>query len=342
MIKTILTRERKNAAINAVLTTARLWKTIPPLKGICLAILQNKFKKHPFLVFFKRMRLFLVITLLVACNNGTTPVDTPNDKCDKLVTVNDPDLEILIRKTLELNQSVTGNIPLVDMQRLRLLRNDVVSIDIADIPSETKADGSVSDLRGLQCANNLIELGLSGVFADLQPLAELDNLSDLTLYSDHIDNLAPLSKLTQLKRFTLIYDSNLTNIGPLINLINLTYLNLANNQIKDIEILAKLTELQTLIIYKNRIEDISALENLRGLEFLWLSENLITDISALETLTQLNQIYLYDNQISNIEALVYNTGLGIGDFINLRDNPISNEAKEGIRILRERGIEVLE
>ncbi len=72
----------------------------------------------------------------------------------------------------------------------------------------------------------------------------------------------------------------------------------------------------------NQISDISPLSNLTNLQWLNLESNQITDIGPLSGLTNLRDLYLRHNQISDISPLVNNPGIGEGDEVDLRGNPL--------------------
>jgi hypothetical protein len=113
---------------------------------------------------------------------------------------------------------------------------------------------------------------------------------------------------------------NISELGGIEHLINLSVLSLATN----------------------RISDISALAGLRNLEYLLLSYNQISDISALALLSNLRDLAITDNQISDISALVANPGLGDGDRIDIRYNRLDlssgSDAMRDINTLLQRGV----
>jgi len=68
----------------------------------------------------------------------------------------------------------------------------------------------------------------------------------------------------------------------------------------------------------------------------------ITDLSGIEHCTELQWLYLRYNEIGDISPLVNNPGIGQGDEVDLRDNPLNDEAYNShIPALRERGVDVL-
>jgi hypothetical protein len=76
------------------------------------------------------------------------------------------------------------------------------------------------------------------------------------------------------------------------------------------------------------IADLSGIENCVNLAELNLNSNRIADISLLSDLTSLTQLQLHKNQIADIEPLVNNSGLGQGDSVDLRDNPLDAMSKD--------------
>jgi len=108
----------------------------------------------------------------------------------------------------------------------------------------------------------------------------------------------------------------------------------------------------------NQVSDISPLSKLTDLKFLYLDGNRIRDISALESLTKIGKedrhawmwkrhkekvhLGLSNNQISDISPLIRNPGIGEGVGVDLRGNPLNDEAYEvHIPALLERGVTIL-
>ncbi|MFO7772461.1 MAG: hypothetical protein R6V59_00700 [Dehalococcoidia bacterium] len=71
------------------------------------------------------------------------------------------------------------------------------------------------------------------------------------------------------------------------------------------------------------ISDLTGLEHCINLTYLELSHNQIDNIALLGNLADLEYLQLDLNQISNVSPLVQNEGLGQGDIIYLRGNPLS-------------------
>ena len=226
------------------------------------------------------------------------------------------------------------------------------------------SDNQISDVSPLSNLTGLEHLNLStNLISDISALSGLTDVKWLKLFKNQISDVSPLSRLTKLEALDLntnvISDistlSNLTSltwlsleknqisdVSPLTNLTNLTNLQISNNQISDVSPLTNLINLAYLHLSDNAISDVSALSNLNSLEALILSANLISDISALSGMINLTGLYLYNNSISDLSPLVANTGLGSGDEVDVRNNPLSaTSLNTHIPALQRRGVNVI-
>ena len=212
---------------------------------------------------------------------------------------------------------------LTNLVRLWLYNNSI---------SDVSALSGLPRLRWLYLYNNSI--------SDITPLSGLTSLTSLRLTSNNISDVSALSGLTNLISLTLS-SNNISDVSALSGLTNLISLLLSRNSISDISALSGLTNLRSLSLFRNSISDISALSGLTNLISLTLNNNSISDISFLSGLTRLERLYLYDNSISDISPLVANTGLGAGDVVDVRNNPLSaTSINTHIPTLRDRGIDL--
>ena len=133
----------------------------------------------------------------------------------------------------------------------------------------------------------------------------------------------------------------MSDLAPLARLRSLTWLSLGGNAISDIAPLSELRSLTWLSLGGNAIFDIAPLGGLDALRELILAFNGISDIAPLAGLRSLTWLDLGGNAISDIAPLVANDGLGSGDMLTLKRNPLSAKALEtDIPTLQERGVEV--
>jgi len=135
---------------------------------------------------------------------------------------------------------------------------------------------------------------------------------------------------------------NIADLTGLECATSLTSLLIHSNQISDLSPLANLTSLAELGLVDNHISDISPLVNLTSLTWLNLAHNQISDISPLANLTSLTNLWVCYNQISDISPLVENEGLSTGDYVCLKENPLSPDSLNiYIPQLKARGVRVV-
>ena len=138
--------------------------------------------------------------------------------------------------------------------------------------------------------------------------AEMATLTRIAAPNKGVRNLTGLEHATNLTTLNLgrarvdrewVNSNVISDLSPLSNLTNLTYLSLTSNRISDISALSNLTNLTELHLGGNEtISDISALTNLTNLTRVSLWGNSISDISALANLENLERLSLGGNQLS--------------------------------------------
>ena len=250
----------------------------------------------------------------------------------------------------------------------------ITSADMATLTRLDAPNKGISDLTGLEHAINLtgLDLGFAAVgvefinsntISDLSPLSNLTNLAGLVLGGNSISDVSALSGITSLTGIDLGHNSisdisalsGLTNmqvlvlggnrisdISALSGMTSMTVLRLDGNSISSVSALSRMTSLTWLVLDSNRISDVSALSGLTSLQVLSLGDNSISDVSALSGLTNLTHLVLYQNAISDLAPLVANTGLGLGDYVDVRRNPLSNTSvTTHIVALQGRGVVVI-
>ena len=230
-------------------------------------------------------------------------------------------------------------------------------------------DNNISDVSVLSGLTKLTVLILYfNNISDVSVLSGLTNLTWLDLGDNRIsdEDMSVLSGLTKLTVLRL-YGNRLSDedMSVLSGLPNLTWLDLGDNNISDVSVLSGLTKLTVLILYFNNISDVSVLSGLTNLTWLDLGDNRISDedmsvlsgltkltvlrlygnrisdVSVLSGLTKLIQLWLHRNNISDLAPLIENTGLGKGDQVDVRVNPLSTTSlNTHIPALQARGVTV--
>lgn len=176
----------------------------------------------------------------------------------------------------------------------------------------TASGKGITDIRGLEFAQNLVQLHLGdegNYVTDLSPLATLTSLTHLNVGGNQVTDLRPLANLTNLTGLSL-WSNQVTDVSPLRSLTALTNLNLADNYVGDLGPLANLTSLKTLDLFANEIENIAMLADLKDLKELILTRNRIEDFSPLEELTRLRTLRIKGNPIRDLSPLI---GLNLTD-----------------------------
>ena len=203
------------------------------------------------------------------------------------------------------------------------LAEAVVQGDLASLHDFVASDAGISNLTGLEFADNLQSLDLAdNSISDLRPLSALTNLTELYIEKNSISDIGPLSDLTSLVVMTL-FDNEISDIEPISTLNSLRILLLSDNSISDIEPISDLTDLRILHLANNSISNIAPLMDLTNLEQLFLDGNSISEIDALQSLTGLTRLGLSGNAVSDVGAL---QGLTRLDWLDLSFNTVSDVA----------------
>ena len=186
-----------------------------------------------------------------------------------------------------------------------------------------------------------IETALGKAAGATITVADMETLTaGLTARDANISNLTGLEHATNLRWLDFI-NNNISDLSPLSGLINLTDLVLDENSISNVSPLSGLTNLTRLVLYNNSISNVSALSSLTNLTWLNLGYNSISDVSALSGLINLTGLNIYYNTISDLSPLVSNAGLGSGEEVDVRGNPLSTQSLQThIPTLQGRGVTV--
>lgn len=231
---------------------------------------------------------------------------------------------------------------------------------LTNLDSLTLQGNQLTDISPVSKLTKLVRLQLGfNKISDISPVSTISSLLVLKLEVNRISDLSPLRTLGKLQWLEVGYN-RISDVGPLSGLARLQVLSLYNNQIREISPLSKLTMLKALALDDNHISDISALAKLKRLAVVYLENNRIKDISPLELLADIGErapmgrkikhrgrvftvhLGLSNNRITEISPLVRNSGIGQGDGVDLRGNPLSDDSiNKLIPQLEQRGVRVL-
>ena len=189
---------------------------------------------------------------------------------------------------------------------------------------------SITDINALSGLAGLTNLSLIGnSLSNIGALSGLTSLTNLGLSNNSISDISALRMLTSLTDLSLnlnaITDISVDRLNELSGLRNLTNLNLSENPgLGDIEGLRELKSLTVLSLSGASLSNIEPLSGLTNLAVLQLFNSSIVDISALSGLTNLTNLFLRNNtNLMNIQPLLDNTGLGLGDVVDLKLTAVS-------------------
>ena len=158
--------------------------------------------------------------------------------------VPDPDLQQLVKTTLNLHENVT-----------------VTEAHLKSLTQLIQGDSDIRSLAGLEYAANLTQL---------------------EIYGSHITDLSPIRECVGLTRLGIAWNkTKLKDISAVAKLINLEYLDMSANYIKSIEHLGNLKNLVVLKLELNIISDLSSLSMLPNLVYLDVRRNPVIDVSPV-------------------------------------------------------------
>ena len=263
-----------------------------------------------------------------------------------LVTIPDANLRAVIADSL----GKASGAPITRAEMATLTQLDARRANISDLTGLEYATSlevldlginSLSDVSALAGLTSLRGLGLgANSLSDVSALAGLTSLEVLDLSGNSLSNVSALAGLTSLRGLGLGANS-LSDVSALAGLTSLEVLDLSGNSLSNVSVLSNLTNLIGLSLSRNSLSDVSALSNLTNLRSLFLSNTGLSDVSALSGLTNLTTLWLPGNRISDIAPLVTNTGLGRGDEVDVRNNPLSGASRNThIPALQSRGVAV--
>ncbi|HNT88021.1 MAG TPA: hypothetical protein PKL84_09160, partial [Candidatus Hydrogenedentes bacterium] len=165
--------------------------------------------------------------------------------------------------------------------------------------------------------------------SDIAIFNTLTNLEGLGFIAE--SSLTDISGLTAINPsigFALLFAPGVTDVSVVSNYTNLfRQLVIAGTGITALPDLSGLSGVQQLVIFQNaQLSDISGIAGMTGVQFMLANQCQIGDISALQGLTNIEAVDLGSNQITDIQALVDNPGLGGDDYVDIRNNPLSQDA----------------
>ena len=243
----------------------------------------------------------------------TDPVRLPDGETTICaVTINEQNLVSPLAKHSYIIGGVIKEVEFVDEvleAHIRTLLNfnetrPINTDDLWDITDLIMPEGvtSYEDLVNLPYLQKVIIADCSTV--DLTPLSQLKELKTLTIRKGEIslDSMKAIGKLTGLEELTL-HNCGLSTVTPFEGLVNLKYLDLSSNTLRNIEVFSAFTQLEELHMSYNALMYLDSLAEIKTLRVLDVSHNALSDLKPILGLTGLKTLKAANNAITSVEGL---------------------------------------
>lgn len=206
-------------------------------------------------------------------------------------------IEEVVFEDLTVEQAVRETLG-VDADKV-LYTNDLWTITTFTAPANA---GTYNDLTKLTYLESLTVADQS--FDSLRFLSSLTYLKELNLTNCKFpaEDLSIIASLPTLSRLTLA-DCNLSTVAGLEKAQNVTYLDLSNNTIRNLEPLTSMLNLQEVNLKHNALTSLSALGTLANLTRLDVSYNSLTSIAPIATCVKLSYLEAGNNSLTNLGAV---------------------------------------
>lgn len=180
-----------------------------------------------------------------------------------------------------------------------LFTNELWPITSFTVPAEAT---HCEDLTKLVYLNSLVIEGQT--FDSLRFLSAMTDLTELSMIGCRFQNsdLSIIAAMPNLKRLTLD-DCSLSTVSGLETAQTLTYLNLSNNTIRNLEPLAYLMKLQEIDLQHNALTSLTSLSGLTELQKLNVSYNSLTSVAPIATCTKLIRLEATNNAIASLSGI---------------------------------------
>ena len=180
-----------------------------------------------------------------------------------------------------------------------LFTNELWPITSFTVPADA---AYCEDLTKLTYLKTLVIEGQT--FDSLRFLSSLTDLTELSLTGCRFQNseLSIIAAIPNLQRLTL-NDCSISTVSGLETAQGLTYLNLGNNTIRNLEPLAYLMKLQEIDLQHNALTSLTSLSGLTELQRLDVSYNSLTSVTPIATCTKLTKLLATNNAIASLSGI---------------------------------------
>lgn len=183
--------------------------------------------------------------------------------------------------------------------------NDLWVITDFAVPLDAE---TYSDLTYFPYLQRLIIEGGTG--EQLNYITSLTELTELHLYNSDPSKevLTAIAAMPYLRSLTL-YGCGLTSISELTGALDLTYLDLSENTLRNISPISGMTKLEELYLPNNALTDLTALSGLSSLRILDVSHNSLSTVEPICSLKNLQQLNVSHNKLYTLGSIQNLTGL---------------------------------
>lgn len=182
------------------------------------------------------------------------------------------------------------------------------------------SENCIDSLEGLENANRLRNLYAAGnQISSLAPLRGKTDITILDLSDNQLQSLEGCEGLIDLDQINVNYNQ-ISDLDGIANSTSLTVLQARKNMLDSIDLLNdRFTELETLDVAENQLTDIQAVSACTKLQIFRTDENQLTSLHGLENKPELYAVSACQNQLTDISAL---QGMQTMQYVDLAKNQI--------------------
>jgi Leucine-rich repeat (LRR) protein len=137
---------------------------------------------------------------------------------------------------------------------------------------------------------------------NLDPLSKLTDLKTINLSGTHVNDLSPIRNLNYLETLN-ISKCPVSTLSPLVFMQNLKELDISSTDVKDLNPITNFRKLERLNISGSKVDSVAPLAGLANLTDLRLNNTKVADISPLHGLTNLAMLQLSGTLVKDISAV---------------------------------------
>ena len=144
----------------------------------------------------------------------------------------------------------------------------------------------------------------------LRGIEHFSELERLWLDDSNLTDIAPVANLVDLREFDISWgETGVTDISPLSGLTKLEWLNIEGQPVSDFSPLTSLMQINYLQIGHSRLSDLSQLGDKPSLTYLQINDSLVREIADLTFAPKLETLYAWNLQLKALPSLEGLSGL---------------------------------